>query len=362
MRRRVGTFLFTLLCSVVVTGFLAAGGQEEQATELSVVDAQGRTVTLPVMPERIVVAGRGAIPLVDAAYLFPEAKEHLFSMVLCDQGMGTFAAALDPDFIGENIFDETIGPEDVVAQRPDCVLMKSYMAETLGNPLEQLGIPVVYLDLESPEQFSRDVRILGKLFGNPGRAEEVLTWYEDETAALADALSGPSAGEDPRVLFLYRSAKGGTVSFNVPPAGWLQGQLVLKAGGEPVWTAEMVGQGWMKVGLEQIARWDPEVIFLTDYFNPLEEVKADLLSDLAWKEFRSVREGRLYAFPSDFYVWDQPDTRWLLALKWMASKLHPEVAPVFDPEAEVPDFFETLYGMDGDSIEGEVMSRLKGDF
>jgi hypothetical protein len=50
--------------------------------------------------------------------------------------------------------------------------MKSSQAEKFGAPIEALNIPVVYLDFETPEQYPRDLAILGQIFGNDARAQE----------------------------------------------------------------------------------------------------------------------------------------------------------------------------------------------
>ncbi len=54
------------------------------------------------------------------------------------------------------------------------MITKSLNAETYGTPLEQLGIPVVYLDFETAEQYQRDLATLGQIFNNPAKAEEWL--------------------------------------------------------------------------------------------------------------------------------------------------------------------------------------------
>ncbi len=356
--RRMVLISIVALC---VQTLLWAESSTPDGEVIELLDARGKSVRLHGLPGRIVVAGRGAIPIVDAAYLFPEAEKKLFSMVSCDQGKGSFAAVLDEDFLETAFADHNIGPEDVISLKPDCVLMKSYMAGSLGAPLENLGIPVVCVDFESPEQFRRDVGILGTLFGNRSRAEELLDWYEEQSAAVFSALADRDTSGDPRVLFIYHSTRGGNITFNVPPAGWLQTQLILNAGGIPVWTTDVVGKGWMKVGIEQVARWDPDIIFLTDYFNPVDTVKEELLADPAWKQLRAAREGRLYAFPADYYSWDQPDTRWILALEWTAAVLHPDKAPSFSARREVTDFFGFLYRMDRETIEENIFSRFQGD-
>ena len=143
-------------------------------TVFTVEDAGGRRVAFSEAPRRIIIAGRGAIPIVDAAYLFPEGYERVFSMVRCDQGRGSFAAALDGDFLETTFADHNIGPEDVVALEPDCVLMKSYMArESGGTP----GTPgnsrcICGPGEPGPVRSGRSYS-LGVLLENEERAEEI---------------------------------------------------------------------------------------------------------------------------------------------------------------------------------------------
>ena len=48
--------------------------------------------------------------------------------------------------------------------------MKTTNAE-MGDGLAALGIPVVFVDFETLEQYSRDLATLGQLFQNPERAQ-----------------------------------------------------------------------------------------------------------------------------------------------------------------------------------------------
>lgn len=361
MKKKQGPMKAVYICLTLFLLGAAGCSRESAEAAFDLTDARGERVAFAGEPGKIVAVGRGAIPLVDAAYLFPEAQSRFSSMVRCDQGRGSFATLLDSDYLNETVTDEAVGPEAVAALRPDCVLMKTYMAESLGKPLEAMGIPVVCVDLESPSQFRRDIKILGTLFGNPERAEEILAWYDEQAGGVASALEQRERGSDPTVLFVYHSTKGGAVSFNLPPASWLQPALIRKAGGIPIWTDEVAGQGWMKTGLEKIAAWDPDVIFLTDYFNDPAAVKSELAADAAWSQLRAVRQGRFYAFPADFYAWDQPDSRWILAFQWMAAALHPNTAPAFRPEEELNAFFGGLYGMESRDVREEILGRLTGD-
>jgi len=74
-------------------------------------------------------------------------------------------------------------------------------------------------------------------------------------------MNGLQDSERPSVLVLQYSEDGGEISFKVPPASYLQTTMVQNAGGNPTWLDVDGGaDGWIQVGLEQIAVWNPEVI------------------------------------------------------------------------------------------------------
>jgi iron complex transport system substrate-binding protein len=250
--------------------------------------------------------------------------------------------------------------EAIAAANPDAVLLKSYLADSLGAPLEALGLTTIYLDLETPEQFFRDVRVLGTLFGNPARAEEVLAFYQERLDLVSRAAATVPVEQRPRVLLLQYTDKGGQVAVNVPPAAWLQTVQVELAGGEPVWL-DAAGSGWTVVDLEQIAAWDPDYVFVVYYAGDPAPATEALRADSGWAALKAVREGHLLGFPGDFVSWDQPDTRWILGLEWLASRLLPEGSFSFDVQGEMRAFYQELYGLDQMTFETKVLPLLNGD-
>lgn len=327
-------------------------GQGEGIPSVTIVDALGREVVLPAAPQRIVITGKALFMLADAAYLFPGAAEKIVGMGNAGQGSGNFIQLIDPNYAVKQVLDRDAGAEQVAALQPDLVLLKSYLAESVGAPIEALGIPVVYIDFETPEQYARDLAILGKVFGDETRAAEVSAFYQNKmdetTAAVKDA-------PKPRVLLLYYNEKDGSVAFNVPPMNWIQTQMVEMAGGEPVWADANPAKGWTQVTLEQIAAWDADQIFVISYFKPATEVVDGLKADPNWSAIRAVQDGSLYPFASDLYSWDQPDPRWILGLTWLAGKLHPDLFPNLDMLAEAQNFYQSLYGLDEAFVEKNIV-------
>lgn len=324
---------------------------------ITITDALGRTVVLPELPQRIVLTGKALFMIADASYLFPGAADRVVGFGNTGQGSGNFIQLIDPNYEAKATLAGDAGAEQVAALQPDLVILKSYLADSVGAPIEALEIPVVYIDFETPEQYDRDLAILGQVFGDEARATEVATYFQDKMAAITETVA---VAEKPNVLLLYYNDKDGNVAFNVPPMGWIQTQMVEMAGGQPVWADANPGGGWTQVTLEQIAAWDADKIFLIAYFASPTEVVAGLKADPNWQAIRAVTEDQIYAFPSDLYSWDQPDPRWILGLSWLANNLHPELFPGFDITAEAKDFYSSLYGLDGAFVDANIVPTFDG--
>ena len=349
-----------ILASLVLAACTTVAPTAEPSTAITVTDALGRTVTLPQPPGRIVLAGRGVALIADSVYLFPNAASLVAAVSNTSQGTGEpFLAAVDPDFPAKVQFETNVGAEQVAAARPDLVILKSYLQESLGTPLEALGIPVVYLDLETPEQFTRDLATLGILLQQPDRAAELAAYYRDAVAAVQAPLQDLPADGKPRVLLLYYTDRDGEVAFNVPPAAWLQTLMVDMAGGTPAWSDIELGSGWTKVSFEQIAAWDADRIFIIRYTGSAAEVVDQLAADPQWQELRAVQAGGLTAFPRDYYSWDQPNPRWILGLQWLAAELHPQAFPQFKLADSARQFFRFAYRLDDSAFDRFITPSME---
>jgi len=292
-------------------------------------------------------------------YMFPQARLRLVGMEQKGPGGDEFLALVDSTLSRKTIL-RTPGPEEIAALHPDLVLSRGSTIDPLAMALDRLRIPVVYLGLETPEQFSLDVTNLGVLLGDPGRARQINTFYQSR---LAHIRAGWQGAARPRVLLLEYSDRGGPAAVRVPARPWMQTLEVERAGGEPVWLdAADFTSGWTVTNVEQIARWDPDQIVVVVWYtlDPA-HVLATLRADPQWSALRAVKTGELHAFPSDVYGWDSPDPRWLLGTTWLAKALHPDRFADLDLDAEVHAFFGTLYGLDASVIDTSIRPRIRLD-
>ena len=331
----------------------------ETEPAITLMDALGRQVIMDQQPQRIVVTGRAVIMVLDAIYMFPEAYDRVVTFDNASQSGANFIKMIDADFDAKATLVQDAGVEQVVVAKPDLVIMKSSQAEKLGQPLEALDIPVVYVDLETPDQYYRDIAILGQVFQNEARAQELINAYQSRVDTISQAIA--VSAFKPRVLMLYYTDRDGAVAFNVPPAGWMQTRITEMAGADPMWVSPALSEGWNKVGLEQIATWDADEIFIISYTSDPSEVVSTLLQDPQWQDLRAVKEGKLHAFPGDIYSWDQPDSRWILGLTWMAQTLQPNFFVDVDILKEAQSFYELFYGLDEAFFVDQIQPTFRGD-
>jgi len=340
----------------------SAAPAAKPAATIRVTDAAGRTVELARPPQRIVVVGHGPYMALDLLYMFPGASRRLAGAEKKGQATSDFVPLLDPAF-AEKASLQSPGPEQIAALHPDLVLAKNQVLDATGISLGEIHVPVVYLGLETPGQFYRDVANLGVLLGQASRAREIAAYYRSRVARIRAGWQGVNEAERPRVLVVEYAERGGAAAVRVPAKSWMQTLEVETAGGRPVWLDSAAPtSGWTVVNLEQIARWDPDLIVLSvRYTLDPAKVLATLKADPQWRALRAVRAGALRAFPSDLYTWDTPDPRWLLGMTWMAKTFHPERFRDLDVATEVRSFFVTLYGMDESAIARDIMSRVRLD-
>ncbi len=330
--------------------FIFAGGK------IKITDSTGHTAVVSKYPERIVFVGRASIMVADALYMFPEAQKRIVGTGATNQGRGNFTAVIDTRY-GEKVhLERKAGVEHVAAARPDLVIMKNYLKRDLGNPVSSLGIPVIYLSLETPLLYEKDFTVLGEVFHDPERAEQIVSFYRNMSSSITTRTTNLAAR--PKVLFIYHSARDGEVAFNVPPRNWLQTRMVEMAGGDPVWVDNVSGKGWVKINFEQIAAWNPDQIYVAAYKQDVKKVVESLRHSPRWKALKAVKNNKVTGFPVDFYSWDQPDTRWILGAAWLAKEIHPELFKDFDIKKITRNFFKELYFMKDSVYNREIKARL----
>jgi iron complex transport system substrate-binding protein len=324
-----------------------------------ITDSAGNVVELASLPQRVVVAGKATPFTLSTTYLFKEASDRIVALELRGLTIPEFLSLIDPKYDEKTKIEMDSGPEQIAASKPDIVITKNFAVKSLKEPLAELGIPVVGLNLETPDVFYKDIDMLGELFGDAERAAEINSYFKEKVSVVADAMTGLTDAEKPTVLVIQYTEKDNVVAFKVPPAAYIQTTMVIDGGGIPVWS-DSTGQetDWIVVNIEQIAAWNPDIILVINYNGNPQETAEKLMQDEVWKELKAVQEQKVYGFGKDYQGWDLPDPRWILGYTWVATKIQPERMAMVNITDMVKEFYKVMYRLTDEQIETIIMPKV----
>ena len=232
--------------------------------------------------------------------------------------------------------------EEVAKLKPDVIITAFWNSEQVTKQLGNLDIPIVTLNMETPDNYIKSIYLLGKILNEEEKAESVANYYKKEMSEIDNKTSKTKS--KPKVMLIEYSMR--SKALKVPGSEYFQNELIKIAGGNSV--SDTLPGGWNMVNVEQVAKWDPDVIVTVSYslkYNS-ESVKKTILDDPAWKNIRAVKLGKVYAMPNDGESWDYPAPKWILGLDWMAKLLQPELFTSLNVKLKAAELYKKFYGID----------------
>jgi len=157
----------------------------------------------------------------------------------------------------------------------------------------------------------------------------------DERLAAIKAVSNRTPAVQRKRVFV-----SGTSPLKTAGKDMLQAEMVALAGGVNV--AQEINGYWTEVNLEQVAQWDPEIIFVVPYKGASVEA---ILNSPEWANISAVKNGQVFMLPKYLGPWDTPIPEAVLGIEWMAGKLFPDTPLRAGCEARTTDFYQRFYDL-----------------
>lgn len=304
---------------------------QPEAESITVTDQAGREVTLEKPAEKIV----SCYYLATASLLTLGQKGKVVGVEMKADSRPLYALAA-PEFLelpGVGSGKET-NIEAIAALEPDLVLLSAKQKDA-ADTLTELGIPTALVEPETYDLFNGLIEMLGKLCGCEDEAGELICYYD----SMVEKVTGLTADVEIRPQ-VYLCGSGSYLRSCA--GGMYQRQMIDMAGGACV-SAELEGSKWLDVSAEQLAAWDPEIIFAVSY---AEYTLDDIRSDPALAGVKAIAEDKLYTVPSEIEAWDYPQPSSILGLLWMTHVLHPELVSYEEYVDEAKNFYRIYFNID----------------
>jgi iron complex transport system substrate-binding protein len=312
-----------------------------QADPITITDLAGRTLELDGPAQRIVTV---PVPMAATIIALDQSPDRLVGIApeskiaIDDDILGDFFPKAKDIKSGILAGGATRGwkpnVEAVKALQPDLVLQRGDLGEEIIAPLEKAGLNTALIVRGPNDEYMREaLSMIGTAIGRSDRAQMLIDWRDAVTAEISAGIEAVPESERPKAAYFTYSTD----------ELWTEGRDTyddwqLRHVGAQNAAAE-IGSG--RVTPEQVAAWNPEVIFISS-FEP--DVHVDrIYSHAILGNTIAAKTKRVYQIPVGGYRWDPASPESPLAWMWYAEILHPDIFD-FDIRTEIKEWYPKLYG------------------
>ncbi len=333
-----------------VTEISTEATEEEFGT---VTDVMGREVTVKKNPEKVI-----AIPWPWPSFIFAvdgsadkicnmsatslaSYKNCMFQILApgLDDSDGGY---IDDSNKNAGIFG-TPNVEELAKINPDLVVIYEREADQLLPILEAANIPTVAFGFGGLEDLQSGMKILGEIFGEDAakNAETITNWHHEAQDLMNERTKDLTDEEKPTCIHLYDANLKVSSSKFVTNMEEMAGAIDVTVQDPSV----ISGNG--TISFEQLLMWDPDIIYLGNFSDHTpDEIYNNEMAGQDWSQLTAVKNHHVYKVPMGLYRWDAPNTEAHLLLEWHAKIQQPELFQDIDLEADVQNFYQTLFQHD----------------
>ncbi len=357
------TILALLL--IIVSSTLVGCGPKETAQETptvsevpkeqTITDQAGRKVTIPTKIDKVYYTSPIGQIMV---YVLAPDKMAGWSMQLADNEMKYIMPKYrDLPYLGGTQMNAKINTEELLKVHPDLIFNVGpdpINAKTISESdklQQQLNIPVVVVDGDI-ENTEKALAFMGHILGAEKKAREINAYCQktmNEVMKVTKAIP-----EDKRARVYYAEGPKGLAT---EPSGSSHAEVLDILNLINVAECKNNGGGGMSnVSLEQVLKWNPDVII--SWGAERGGAYDKILSSPDWKNIKAVKNQQVYEIPNYPFNWfDRPPSiSRYLGLKWVTATVYPDYYKV-DMVKEVKDFYKLFYHID--ISDADAKSLLK---
>ena len=360
-----GLIIAVALCAGCTSTSSSPAGDDTSAGMKTITDGMGRTVSVPISPERVVCSGSGCL-----RYLtYMQGEDYVVGvddMEIKDNIFDARPYAIaNPQFSSLPMIGEFRGnddPEKVVACNPQIIFKTMCTEASVADQLQQkTGIPVVALQYGNLNNdralMDQSFRLIGSIMGNEDRAEAVITYFDTLTKDLNERSIG-IAEKDRKTVFVGGIAHAGPHGFKSTQPMYPPFQFV---------NARGLSEGPMTdhaiIAQEKIIAFDPEILFVD--LSTLQTTPSaidELKDDPSYAAMTAVKAGEVYGvLPYNWYHANQGSV--MADAYFIGTVLYPDAFSDIDPAKKADEIYTFLVGepvfneMD-DLFENQVFKRI----
>lgn len=347
--------LSALLCVSVLTGVAGCAGDSfdssaGESETITIVDHSGAEVKVKKNIERIAVAN--ILPLPSVLSVFFDSADKIVG--IAPQSMtaaqNSLLGELYPELLKADtgFFDGTnINVEELIALNPDVVFYNSD-TPAVREAIESAGIPAVAISArkwenDACETLNRWIDLLDQMFTGNDKAKLCRERSDASKKLITDRLLTVNTEQKPKILYLYQYSETDVAVPGISSFGnWWASFL----GGENV-SSELEGTNGVEVNMEQIYKWNPDVIFITNFNSAYpDDLYNNTFGSFDWSGVSAIQNKRVYKMPLGMYRSYTPGIDTPITLLWSAKCIYPELFSDIDITAQTISYYKDVFGIE----------------
>ena len=317
---------------------------EALGREITVVDALGRNVTLPYPVRRVVVTDDEVAELVQIV----GAADRVVGIESSIKSRGYFPEMANKPVTGSQF--RGLNYELIAKLRPDAVIMMDVgPVGKMISKLNSLGIKCIVVSI-SPSKIPETISLLGKVFGEEGRAKELISWWNQKWGVLEERLK-PLEGKPELKVFV---GMGFSPTSRLPLHTWGKlakwNYILSRIHMVNIASAKLKYHG--ELDEEYLVEQNPNIIVIADYSdiwlgyakNSTSVAKAmiqDVLKDPVLKDVNAVRDKHVYIM---HYVM-LGSFRSVIGAYYLAKAAYPNLMKGINPDQIQREYFQKWLGV-----------------
>jgi len=327
----------------------------------TITDQAGRNIVIEKQYERVAMSSVRPIP---AAYLAATGSINELvginpsSMVAAKSSM---LAVLAPNIVnlptGFVEGNET-NIEELMKLKPEVVFCLNTNKQEI-DALEAVGIRAVGMETngtDAIELFSQWAKLIGEVMGKENQAGAIIDHSRAVAQKVKEVAQTIPAGEKKTIMFLYTD-DGKTIKVggsNLYSQYWCETIGGINAAAEVSNVAV--------VNMEQIYKWNPDYIFITNFTETQpEDIYNNKYPGQDWSNLKAVKDGHVYKIPLGVYRWFTPTSDGALMLQWTAQKVYPQYFNYYNIETEIRNHYSKFYNYNLNDAELALILKPSSD-
>jgi iron complex transport system substrate-binding protein len=343
MDKKILVALIALIAIVAVVAGYMSYGNSNSLTGTTITDMMGRSIAVPEPITKVLATSP---PLTNLVYMVAPDKLGGWNSNLTAKEKKYMPSKYQNLPVVGGWFGTYQGnPETFIAQNPSIILDD---ASVMGNSTPSINdmqskmgdIPVVAAESSTnASNFTGSIKFVGQLLGAEDQSNKLISFYQNISKTVNSTVSG--IPEDQKVTVYYaEGAKG----LKTDPSGSMHSQLIDLCGGVNVAKQPEVklkqGNGMTDVSMEQVLKWNPEVIITNN-----EQFYNTVYSDSSWQDIQAVKNHRVYLTPTAPQGWFDrpPSVNTIIGIPWVAKTLYPDKFQNLNMTSLTKEFYSNFY-------------------